>query len=210
MNTGITPFNISASSQVATTQTTKNFVNLYSCYPSEFKLDSGPLGDSYAPACPPDKLYTKFRVYEVKQPCYMGKSSPDELSGGAVYHYETVTHPAMEIATDFVQRHGKEFGIFLSDAPDGGEPSDECVRAARLGMVNKMASVVSTAENDWEANHDRRRITDRAREAARFLGANVAWIDPAKDVNLASAVTMTQAARAAAAAALAKAPVARA
>lgn len=191
----VTPFNMSSQSAVPTTQFTKNFVSLYTCYPKPFKLDSGPLGDFHAPACPPDKLYAKFKVHEVKQPCYMGKNNYDEMSGMSTYIYETVTHPAEEIAKDFIDRHGAEFGVFASDTD--GEPSEDCVKAARVKMVNKMASIVSAAEDDWEANHDRKRITDRAREAARFLGAKVAWVDAAQDVNLHSAVTMTQAQRAA-------------
>lgn len=177
---------IQSTSAIATTRFEDDFVWLYTCYPKAITLDNGPLGEFRAPACPEDKPYVRFKIHSVTQPVYMGSSDFDELSGIAKYTYVPVKTEAKDIAQDFVDRRGVRFGIFKSDTD--GEPSKACIEAAVRGMYRSFVEIVEKADADWEAHHNRLRITQEARDAARYIKAELPWVAPSTSVDIGSII----------------------
>ena len=86
--------------------------------------------------------------------------------------FETLTTPARSLAEDLVDRTPGE-GLFLADEDD--LPSAEEVEAASSEFELADMSRIQEAHRSWDAKHDRNKISNQARDAARRRKQVVDW-----------------------------------
>jgi len=157
------------------------FTWLYSCYPFAFRIPATHF-DIQFPAITKGKQYTRTKVHDYVEQVYQGMNDYNPLNLMPTYRHTPMTTTGADIARDLVDRLGDRFGLFVVDGNE--EPKPEQVTTAKRVMLRKLSSIVMMAQDDWEANHKRGRITDEAKQAARFLGAKVEWVEAAVGVDL--------------------------
>lgn len=87
--------------------------------------------------------------------------------------FEKYVEDGRNIAKDIVDR-SPEDGFFLCA---GKEPSTEELQAANARFREVCAHIVRHADALWERTRNREIISERARRAARFVGAAPEWLD---------------------------------
>lgn len=87
--------------------------------------------------------------------------------------FETYVEDGRNIAKDIVDR-SPEDGFFLCE---GKEPKPEELQAAVTKYREVCAHIVRHADALWERTRNREMISERARRAARFVGAAPEWLD---------------------------------
>lgn len=87
--------------------------------------------------------------------------------------FEKYVEDGRNIAKDIVDR-SPEDGFFICA---GKEPSTEELQAANAKFREVCAHIVRHADALWERTRNREIISERARRAARFVGAAPEWLD---------------------------------
>jgi len=87
--------------------------------------------------------------------------------------FDRVVVTGDEIAKDIVNRNNED-GFFLIE---GKEPKPEEVQKATNDFKAVCVHVVRHADALWERTRNREIISERARRAARFIGAAPEWLD---------------------------------
>ena len=87
--------------------------------------------------------------------------------------FEKIVVPASDIVKDIVSRNSED-GFFLAD---GKDPDPKEVQKATNDYKAVCVGLVRHADSMWEKTRNREAISERARRAARFIGAAPEWLD---------------------------------
>ena len=87
--------------------------------------------------------------------------------------FDTIVIPGEDIAKDIIDR-GKEDGFFQCE---GKEPKPDELTQAVSAFKAICVGTVRHADALWERTRNREIISERARRAARFIGAAPEWLD---------------------------------
>ena len=87
--------------------------------------------------------------------------------------FENITIPGEDIARDIVARSADDGFILTADK----EPDKKELEAAMAAYRTVCVDLCRHADAIWERSHDREKISERARRAARYIGYAPEWLD---------------------------------